>query len=147
MYRVALLVVALVLVAATAAPAAAQFGVTVVAGQATSGSATVNVNAVQLDFTGFVGGTLRVESAPGFVFVSRVTCIRALADRVLVGGVIVSAPTATVGHTSLVAIRDGGPGTADSMRIAFSITELDTCPVFPLDLFPVSSGNFVVLRI
>ena len=144
MGRFSLLVLALVVGAVCAAPVAAQQSVTIVAGHGSvAGGAEVTVGA--FDVGAHVGGVLRVESAPGFVFVSRVSCVRVVEGRVLVGGVIVRSPSpATLGHTSLVAIVDHGPGETDSLGIAFSNSGLDACPVFALPLHPLQSGNFVV---
>jgi hypothetical protein len=93
-----------------------------------------------------VHGRVRVVTQPGFVFVSRVTCVKFVGARVLVGGVIVrSSNPATVGHTSLVAIENGGPGGTDLLGSAFSTSGLDTCPVFAVPMNPVTVGNFVVV--
>lgn len=144
MGRFSLLVLALVAAAIGATPVAAQPSFTVVAGHGSvAGGAVVTVGA--FDVRGQIGGLLRVESAPGFVFVSRVRCVRVVEGRVLVGGVIIRSPSpATLGHTSLVAIVDQGPGGTDSIGIAFSNSGLDACPVFALPLHPLQSGNFVV---
>jgi hypothetical protein len=110
-----------------------------------AGGASADVGAY--DHNGRIGGKLRVETAPGFVFVSRVTCVRAVGDVVLVGGVIFRSPSAaTLGHTSLVAIRDGGPAGPDLLGLAFSSSGLDSCPVFPIPLHPLTSGGFTVER-
>lgn len=56
-----------------------------------------------------MSGWLRIESAPGFLFVSEVTCVRVVGERVLVGGTIVfSMNLAIIGHTSLLAVEDAG---------------------------------------
>jgi hypothetical protein len=91
-----------------------------------------------------VSGQLRVESAPGFPFVSDVTCVRVVGERVLVGGTIVlSSNPATIGHTSLVAVEDDGG--EDRVGFAFSTSGLDSCPVFDLPMHAVTMGNFVVV--
>jgi hypothetical protein len=90
-------------------------------------------------------GTVSVRTDPRVLHVSRVTCLRTVGDRVLVGGVIIhSSNPAVVGHTSLVAIRDGKAGAPDAVGSAFSSSGLDTCPVFALGLNPVTLGGFVV---
>ena len=145
MLRFKILVLALVAGAICVAPVSAQPSEVVVAGHGSvAGGAVVTVGAFAMD--GHIGGVLQVESAPGFVFVSRVTCVRVVEDRVLVGGVIFRSPTpATLGNTSLVEIADGGPDATDSLGIAFSNSGLDACPVFELPMHEVASGNFVVL--
>ena len=144
MPRFKILVLALIAAAIGAAPVSGQPSTVVVAGYGSvTGGAVVTVGA--FDANGLVGGVLRVESAPGFLFVSRVTCVRVVEGSVLVGGVIISSPTpATLGNTSLVAIVDGGPGGTDSLGIAFSNSGLDTCPVFTLPMHEVTLGNFAV---
>jgi hypothetical protein len=145
MRRCSLLLLALVAGAISAAPVSAQPTALVVAGHGSIASGPV-VTVAAFDVAGRVGGVLRVDNGPGFLFVSRVTCVAVVEGRVLVGGVIVRSPTPeTLGNTSLVAIDDGGPGGADSIGIAFSRTGLDSCPVFGLPMHPVSSGNFVVV--
>lgn len=133
--------------AALAAPVAAQIDredIVVVAGHGTVGpTATVDVAAVQLN--GQARGTLRIDNGPGFFFVSEVRCVRVVENAVLVGGVIVDAfNPSLIGHTSMIAVDDGGPGGADNVGIAFSPSGLDSCPAFPLPVSPVTSGNFVV---
>jgi hypothetical protein len=144
MRRLALVLGVLALAGGAATPAAATSdGVVVVGHGSVEGGATATVAAFGLGDQ--ARGLLRVESAPGFVFVSRVTCVRVVGARVLVGGVIVRSPTpATLGHTSLVAIEDGGRGGTDLLGIAFSNSGLDTCPVFDLPMRPVTQGNFFV---
>jgi hypothetical protein len=131
------------LLAASAVPAwAALKSHVVVTGHGTlAGGAGVAVAAFEHDER--AGGVLRVESAPGFLFVSKVTCVEELPDGVLVGGVIVRSPTdATLGSTSLVKVVDGGPAGPDLLGIAFSRTGLDACPVFALPLHAVQTGKF-----
>ena len=144
MPRFKILVLTVVAAAISVAPVSAQPSTVVVAGHGSvAGGAVVTV--VAFDANGLIGGVLRVESAPGFVFVSRVTCVRVVEGRVLVGGVIFRSPTpATLGNTSLVAVADGGPGGTDSVGIAFSNSGLDACPVFALPMHQLTLGNFVV---
>ena len=118
----------------------------IVAGSGTTGSSSAEIFAVK--FGGFVFGTATVETQPGFVFVSEVKCIRVVGTRVLVGGVIVRAPTPVIGRTSLVVVEDGGFGRGgDRANFAFSFSGLDSCPefTFPFPLFPLTSGDFVVV--
>ena len=146
MRRVVLALLTLGLAAGVAAPAWAEHNphVVVTGHGIVAGGARVVVAAY--DHTGNVGGVLRVDSAPGFLFVSRVTCVRRVAFGVLVGGVIVRSPSeATLGNTSLVAIADGGPDGPDLLGIAFSRTGLDSCPIFPIPLHPVESGKFTIV--
>ena len=145
MPRFKLLVLTLVAAAISAAPVSAQPSAVVVAGHGSVNGGTV-VTVGAFDANGLVGGVLRVDSGPGFLFVSRVTCVRVVDGTVLVGGVIIRSPTpATLGNTSLVAIDDGGPSGTDSIGIAFSNSGLDTCPVFALPMHELTSGNFAVL--
>jgi hypothetical protein len=91
-----------------------------------------------------VRGRLRVESVPGSLFVSEVTCVRVVGERVLVGRTIVfSSNPATIGHTSLVAVEDDGG--EDRAGFAFSNSGLDSCPVFDLPMNALTVGNFVVV--
>jgi hypothetical protein len=90
-------------------------------------------------------GTFSVRTDPRILHLSRVTCLRTVGDRVLVGGVIIhSSNPAVVGHTSLIAIRDGKAGAPDAVGSAFSSSGLDACPVFAIGLNPVTFGGFVV---
>src|SRR5262245_39797315 len=106
--------------AVLASPVSAGPGTTVVAGHGRLPSGlSATVGAVSTPFG--VHGRVRVVTQPGFVFVSRVTCVKVVGSRVLVGGVIVrSSNPATVGNTSLVAIEDGGSGGTDRLGSAFS---------------------------
>jgi hypothetical protein len=128
--------------AVAAAPVSAGADVVAVAGYSRLATgAAVGVGAVSTPSG--VRGRLRVVSAPGFVFVSQVTCVRVVGERVLVGGRIVrSTNPATIGHTSLVAVEDGGRD--DRVGFAFGTSGLDTCPVFDLPLHDVVVGNLVV---
>jgi len=143
-----LMLVTILLVAAAslvAVPASARDDprVVVVGQGQLAGGAKVSVLAVSGPGHGVIG-RLFVESAPGFQFLSTVTCVREVGDRVLVGGTIIRATNpATIGHTSLVAVADGGND--DLVGIAFSSSGLDTCPVFDLPMIEVASGNFVVV--
>jgi hypothetical protein len=127
----------------TAAPVSAEAEIAVVAGYGRLASgASVGVKAVSTPLG--VSGQLRVESAPGFLFVSEVTCVRVVGERVLVGGTIVSSSNpATIGHTSLLAVEDNGG--EDRVGFAFSTSGLDSCPVFDLSMHALAVGNFVVV--
>jgi hypothetical protein len=137
-------VVALAVAAVAASPLSAAGDNVVVAGAGQlPGGASVAVAAVAS--AAGVSGHLRVESAPGFLFVSEVTCVRVVGERVLVGGTIVSSSNpATIGNTSLLAVEDDGVA-GDRTNFAFSNSGLDACPVFELPLHIVSVGNFVVV--
>ena len=90
------------------------------------------------------GGHFEISSGGQFNTVE-VRCIRVLADRTLVGGVIVKSwNPEVIGRTGLIAVSDGGPAGTDEINVAFSISGMDQCPVFALPLAPVVSGNFVV---
>jgi hypothetical protein len=134
--------VAAVLVGASPVSAEADNVVVAGYGQLASGP-SVGVNAVST--TQGVSGRLRVESAPGFLFVSEVTCVRVVGERVLVGGTIVSSTNPeTIGHTSLVAVEDDGGD--DRVGFAFSVSGLDGCPVFDLPMNALTLGNLVVVQ-
>jgi hypothetical protein len=126
-----------------AAPVSAGADVVVVAGYGRLSSGdSVAVGAVSSPLG--VRGSLRVETVPGFVFVSEVTCVRVVGERVLVGGRIVrSTNPVTIGNTSLVAVEDSGRD--DRLGIAFSNSGLDSCPVFDLPMHPVEVGNLIVV--
>jgi hypothetical protein len=133
-----------VAVTALAAPVSADTNIVVVAGFGKLASgASVAVAAASTPFG--VHGQLRVESAPGSLFVSEVTCLKVDGARVLIGGVIVRSPSpATLGQTSLVAVEEGAVAQPDLVGFAFSNSGLDTCPIIPLPMNPVSVGRFVV---
>ena len=143
--RRALALLVLVLAAlAAAAPATARPDLTVVVGHGTLGSGPIVVSVSAFDFGGTVGGLLRSDNGGGFVFVSRVTCVRRVADRVLVGGVIISSPSpTTLGHTSMIDLEENGPA-PDRLGIAFSSSGLDSCPDIGPPLHQVTGGNFFV---
>ena len=136
-------VVAAAAAAIAAAPVSAGSDVVVVAGYGQiAGGASARVVAVSTPAG--VHGRLDVQSQPGFRFVSKVTCVRVVGDRVLVGGVIVRATNpATIGNTSLVGVEDDAAG--DRVGLAFSNSGLDSCPVFDLPLHELTRGGFVVI--
>jgi hypothetical protein len=150
--RRTLLTILLVVISgvALAAPVAAQVkseSIVIVGGEGTVGSFTVNVLAFQFHRHAPAFGLLGINNGPGFFTVSLVRCIRVLENTVLVGGVIVHAANPDlIGHTSMIAVEDVGPGGADNLGIAFSPSGLDSCPVFSLPMYPVTSGDFVVYR-
>src|SRR5262249_8629419 len=140
---VTMLLVAAASVAAVPASARADSHVVVAGHGQLAGGAVVGVGAIS--GPGGARGRLVVESSPGFRFVSKVTCVRDVGDRVLVGGTIVrSTNPATIGSTSLIAVEDRGAD--DIVGFAFSNSGLDACPVFNLPMQEVTTGNFVVVE-
>ena len=119
---------------------------TVVAGHGRVSSSVVTVSANAAGSS--VRGMTVIDNGPGFLFISDVRCVRVVGDTVLVGGVIVdSTNPITIGHTSLVAIQDGGPAGDDRVGLVFSFSGLDTCPTEVLGIVPMrplSHGNLVV---
>ena len=129
---------------AAAAPASARPDLTFVVGHGTLGTGPIVVSVSAFDFGGTVGGFLRSDNGGGFVFVSRVTCVRQVGERVLVGGVIIRSPSpATLGHTSMIDLEENGPA-PDRLGIAFSSSGLDSCPDIEPPLHEVTMGNFFV---
>lgn len=147
MFRTSLLALAGIgsLIAASTAGGEVGTGVTVVAG-AGGARASVWVQVAAQSTPGGVAGRFSV-TGEGYFHDVEVRCIRTLSDRTIVGGVIVdSFNPVVIGHTSLVAVSDGGPGGVDWMNVAFSSTVLDTCPLnaSTIPLNPLVHGNFVV---
>ena len=106
-----------------------------------SGVGALDVDVTAISAPGGVHGRYVVQGE--FTHVVRVECIRVVGDHVVVGGHISWSSNPTViGRTGLIEIRDDAAG--DSIGIAFSTTDLDSCPDIAPPAIPVTSGDFSV---